>query len=274
MVVEFTKMNGAGNDFVLIDNRTQSLRLTRPQIAALCDRHRGIGADGLILLKPPAAGKADWAWDFYNSDGSTGEMCGNGARCFARFVQARTGRKTDFTFETDAGIIKARFEGERVRVSLTVPVDLSLNERLPLKNGKQTIHALNTGVPHAVLFVADADQAMVNELGPEIRRHPRFAPKGTNVNFVQVLGKGHIRVRTFERGVEGETLACGTGVTASALISARVHQFKSPVAVQVQGGNELEVSFQETGDGFSNVELCGPAQFVFEGRITLPEVAK
>lgn len=274
MVVEFTKMNGAGNDFVLIDNRTQSLRLTRPQIAALCDRHRGIGADGLILLKPPAAGKADWAWDFYNSDGSTGEMCGNGARCFARFVQARTGRKTDFTFETDAGIIKARFEGERVRVSLTVPVDLSLNERLPLKNGKQTIHALNTGVPHAVLFVADADQAMVNELGPEIRRHPRFAPKGTNVNFVQVLGKGHIRVRTFERGVEGETLACGTGVTASALISARVHQFKSPVAVQVQGGDELEVSFQETGDGFSNVELCGPAQFVFEGRITLPEVAK
>lgn len=269
MVLEFTKMSGAGNDFVLIDNRPQSIRLTKEQIVSLCDRHRGIGADGIILLKPSPSGKADWAWDFYNSDGSSGEMCGNGARCFARFVQARTGQRTDFTFETEAGIIKASFEGERVRVSLTEPTGLRLDEQLPLATGKQTVHSLNTGVPHAVLFVPDADKAMVQQLGPEIRRHPRFAPKGTNVNFVQVLRPGHIRVRTFERGVEGETLACGTGVTASALIASRIHRFASPVKVQVQGGDQLEVSFQESHGGFSNVQLSGPAEFVFEGKISL-----
>ena len=264
-------MNGAGNDFVLIDNRAQTVRLTKPQIVSLCDRHRGIGADGVILLKP-ASGKADWAWDFYNSDGSIGEMCGNGARCFARFVQARVGRHTGFTFETEAGLIKASFEGERVRVSLTEPEGLRLEEQLPLPTGKMALHSLNTGVPHAVLFVPDADKAMVLELGPLIRRHPHFATKGTNVNFVQVLGSGHIRVRTFERGVEGETLACGTGVTASALIASRVHRFGSPVKVQVQGGDELVVSFEEKNGGFSNVQLSGPAEFVFEGRTNLPEI--
>ncbi len=269
MVLEFTKMNGAGNDFVLIDNRAQLVQLSREQIVSLCNRHRGIGADGVILLKVSPSRKADWAWEFYNSDGSTGEMCGNGARCFARFVQARTGQKSDFTFETEAGIIKAKFEEERVRVSLTEPAGLQLDEQLPVTSGKLTIHSLNTGVPHAVLFVPDADQAMVMQLGPEIRRHARFAPKGTNVNFVQILGTGHIRVRTFERGVEGETLACGTGVTASALIASRVHRFGSPVKVQVQGGDQLEVSFREKNGGFSDVQLCGPAQFVFDGKIVL-----
>ena len=263
-------MNGAGNDFVLIDNRTQTIQLSRAQIASLCDRHRGIGADGLILLKPPLSRDADWAWDFYNSDGSTGEMCGNGARCFARFVQARTGQSADFKFQTEAGIISARFEGERVRVSLTPPANLSLDEKLALSDGKLTVHSLNTGVPHAVLFVPNADQAMVQQLGPEIRWHSRFAPKGTNVNFVQVLEPGHIRVRTFERGVEGETLACGTGVTASALIASRVHHFGSPVKVQVQGGDQLEVSFNQSGGAFSDVQLSGGAEFVFEGKISLP----
>ena len=140
---------------------------------------------------------------------------------------------------------------------------------MALAQGKQTIHSLNTGVPHAVLFVPDADQAMVQQLGPEIRRHSHFAPKGTNVNFVQVLGPRRIRVRTFERGVEGETLACGTGVTASALIASRVHRFGSPVQVQVQGGELLEVSFQERGGDFSDVRLTGPAEFVFHGRIEI-----
>lgn len=266
MVLEFTKMNGAGNDFVLIDGRAQKLKLTRDQVVHLCDRHRGVGADGVMILTPCASGKADWAWEFYNSDGSTGEMCGNGARCFARFVGRRTGKDQDFTFETGAGIIAARFQGDRVTVSLTQPRDLHLNEAVLLTTGRETIHSLNTGVPHAVLFVPDADRAMVNQLGPEIRRHPHFGPKGTNVNFVQLLGPGHIRVRTFERGVEGETLACGTGVTAAALVSSRIHQFSSPVNVQVQGGDRLEVSFAEKNGGFADVKLSGPAEFVFEGR--------
>src|SRR6266850_1605590 len=156
VVVEFTKMNGAGNDFVLIDNRAQTIKLTRDQIVRLCDRHRGIGADGLMSLVPSASGKADWAWDFYNSDGSAGEMCGNGARCFARFVQKFTGTDRDFTFETGAGIIKASFQGNLVTVNLTQPKDLKLDEHVKLSTGEQTIHSLNTGVPHAVLFVPDA----------------------------------------------------------------------------------------------------------------------
>jgi diaminopimelate epimerase len=269
MFVEFSKMNGAGNDFVLIDNRAQSIRLSREQIVKICDRHRGVGADGVILLVPCRSGKADWAWDFYNSDGSTGEMCGNGARCFSRFVRKKTGLNRDFTFETEAGIISAAFTGDLVTVNLTAPTALKLNEKLPLRDGPLLVHSLNTGVPHAVLFVPDADKAMVLQLGPEIRRHSHFAPKGTNVNFVQVLGPNHIRVRTFERGVEGETLACGTGVTASALISARVHHFASPIRVQVQGGDALQVSFRDSNVEFSEVRLTGPADFAFDGTIEL-----
>lgn len=269
MLLEFTKMNGAGNDFVLVDNRAGKIQLSREQIVGLCDRHRGVGADGVMLLVPARTGKADWAWDFYNSDGSTGEMCGNGARCFGRFVQKQTGANNSFTFETGAGIITAALNGDRVTVNLTKPRELRLNESVALSTGAQTIHSLNTGVPHAVLYVPDADKAMVMSLGPEIRRHAHFGPRGTNVNFVQVLGPNHIRVRTFERGVEGETLACGTGVSACAMVSARVHQFTSPVKVQVQGGDQLEVSFKDGGADFDDVRLTGPADFVFEGRIEI-----
>ncbi len=269
MLLEFTKMNGAGNDFLLIDNRTGKINLTTAQIVHLCDRHRGVGADGLMLLVPARTGKADWAWDFYNSDGSSGEMCGNGARCFGRFVQKTVGVKDAFTFETGAGIITAVLQGARVTVNLTKPKDLRINESVKLSTGVETIHSLNTGVPHAVLYVSDADKAMVMSLGAEIRRHAHFGPRGTNVNFVQVLGPNQIRVRTFERGVEGETLACGTGVSAAAMISARVHKFSSPVKVQVQGGDTLEVSFKDSGTDFDDVHLNGPADFAFEGRVEI-----
>ena len=269
MVLEFTKMNGAGNDFVLLDNRAGHITLTTEQVVRICDRHRGVGADGVMLLVPARTGKADWAWDFFNSDGSMADMCGNGARCFARYVQHATGQNRNFTFETAAGIIAASFNGELVTVNLTKPKDLKLNQSVPLASGHATIHSLNTGVPHAVMFVADADKAMVLEQGAEIRRHAHFAPRGTNVNFVQVIGKNHIRVRTFERGVEGETLACGTGVSAAAMISARVHGFASPVKVQVQGGDQLEVSFREQGGEFEDVRLTGPADFAFTGRIEI-----
>ncbi len=267
MVLAFTKMNGAGNDFVLIDNRARNIRLSRDQIVRLCHRQRGIGADGLCLLIPCASQKADWAWDFFNSDGSVAEMCGNASRCFARFVHRLCKTTGPITFETGAGIIKADFQQDRVTVNLTPPKDLALHQKLELVTGPQTVHSLNTGVPHAVLFVADADQAMVQSMGAEIRRHPHFAPKGTNVNFVQKLSAQSIRVRTYERGVEGETLACGTGVTAAALISAKVHGFQSPVKVQVQGGDWLEVSFQPHQDQFTEVCLNGPAEFTFEGQI-------
>jgi len=151
---------------------------------------------------------------------------------------------------------------------------LRLNELVLLNSGEMAIHSVNTGVPHAVLFVPDADAAMVQPLGSEIRFHAHFAPRGTNVNFVQLIGNGAIRVRTYERGVEGETLACGTGVTASALIAAEQHQFKSPVQVRVQGGDTLEVSFEKAGSQFKNVRLTGPADFTFTGETELMSKAK
>jgi diaminopimelate epimerase len=267
VVIDFAKMNGAGNDFVLIDNRSRQIQLLPAHIMRLCDRHKGVGADGVILLQPCLSGRADWAWDFYNSDGGSAEMCGNGARCFARFVRRLTGLNGPLSFETRAGVITARCQDGGVLVHLTPPKELRLGRQVPLSGGSVEIHSLDTGVPHAVLFVPDADQAMVQPLGAEIRHHPHFAPRGTNVNFVQVLGPGQIRVRTYERGVEGETLACGTGVTASALIAAELRGFPSPVQVRVQSGDTLEISFERAGGQFTNVGLAGPAEFVFEGRI-------
>jgi diaminopimelate epimerase len=267
MLLEFVKMNGAGNDFVLIDNRQQTIKLSHDQIVKICDRQRGIGADGLFLLIPSGSSDAQWAWEFYNRDGSTADMCGNGARCFARFIQKVAGANGGTTFRTGAGVIRAKFDSARVTIDLTAPKDLRLGEKVKLAHGAETIHSLNTGVPHAVVFVPNADRAMVQSLGSEIRYHPHFAPKGTNVNFVEVKGPNFIRVRTYERGVEGETLACGTGVTASALIASKVQHFTSPVKVQVQGGDLLEVSFKDENGTFSEVRLSGPADFVFEGRI-------
>lgn len=269
MTLPFTKMNGAGNDFILVDDRADRLRLTPDQVARLCHRQRGIGADGFLRLVPSPDPAADWAWDFGNSDGSPAEMCGNGARCFARFVQRLTGVQDCLTFATAAGLITATFRGDQVTVTLTAPRELRLDQPLEVHGQPLRVDSLNTGVPHAVVFVPDADQALVQPLGAALRYHPHFAPRGTNVNFVQLLAPGRLRVRTYERGVEGETLACGTGVTASALIAARRQGFPSPVQVRVQGGDTLEVSFETDGAAFRNVRLTGPADFVFAGSIEL-----
>ena len=270
MTLDFHKMSGAGNDFILLDDRAGRIQLDRATVARLCHRQFGIGADGLMLLVPCTSGRADWAWRFYNSDGSDAEMCGNGARCFARFVQKVAGwTRPDLTFETLAGVIHATLSGDRVTIGLTQPSGLRLHQPLVVGSETVVVHSINTGVPHAVVFVPDADKAMVHEQGAALRYHEHFKPRGTNVNFAQVLGPARLRVRTYERGVEGETLACGTGVTATALVASVVHAFASPVRVQVQGGDELEVSFDRTGEAFSNVRLNGPATFVFEGRIRL-----
>lgn len=272
MTLDFTKMSGAGNDFILADDRAGHLAaLSRKTVAWLCHRQFGIGADGLMLLVPCTTGRADFAWRFWNNDGSDAEMCGNGARCFARFIQRVTGwTRPTLTFETAAGIIAAEFQADRVTVNLTSPHGLKLRETVPTSSGSLEVSSLNTGVPHAVVFVPDADLAMVQQLGAELRHHAHFKPRGTNVNFAQVTGPNLIRVRTYERGVEGETLACGTGVSAAAMVSAKIHGFQSPVRVQVQGGDRLEVAFRETNGVFSDVRLTGPATFVFEGRIHLP----
>jgi len=267
VLVEFTKMNGAGNDFVMIDNRELGLQLTTEQIQKICHRQRGVGADGILLLRL-AKGDADLGWDFFNQDGSEGEMCGNGARCFARFAQRHLDGREALSFETLAGVIEARLDGESVTVGLTPPLDFRIGDRIDTSSGELEIHSVNTGVPHAVLFVDDADAAMVSKLGHEIRHHDHYAPAGTNVNFAQRTGDSSIRVRTYERGV-GETLACGTAAAAAALITAKLDKCGSPVSVRVLGGDDLAVAFERDGDVFTNVQLTGPAEFVYSGQIDI-----
>ncbi|MFA6565018.1 MAG: diaminopimelate epimerase [Verrucomicrobiia bacterium] len=269
MSLRFTKMNGAGNDFVMLDNRDLKLRPTTAQIARLCDRHRGVGADGLLLAEPCANGKSDFRMHYFNADGSEAEMCGNGARCFARFVQKLGWPKPTVTFETPAGVIHAEYHGELVQLGMSAPHGLRLHDKVKTTHGELAVSSINTGVPHAIVFVEKADQAMVGPLGRELRYHDHFKPRGTNVNFVQPLDAHTIRVRTYERGVEDETLACGTGVCASAIIAHLVHFTHSPVKVRVQGGDTLEVDFKVHGGDIRDVTLKGPADFAFEGVIEL-----
>jgi len=270
MLVDFIKMNGAGNDFVLMDNRKGHLSLTKEQIVRLCHRQKGIGADGLILLENSKSGQADFAWGFYNSDGSEAEMCGNGSRCFARFIQTLIPDiGSAVSFETISGIIHAEFLGDLVKVNLTQPHSLSLNIHLSWEDQTKEVHFLNTGVPHTVCFVDDIESVPVKKWGAALRYHPYFSPKGTNVNFVQVMPDKTIRVRTYERGVEGETLACGTGVTASALISATVFQLESPVQVLTRGGDILRVGFKREKSCFKDVTLTGPAEISFRGQVEI-----
>ena len=270
MRLTFTKMNGAGNDFVMIDNRDLSLDLSREQIATICDRHRGVGADGLLAAEPAENG-ADFKFRYYNADGGEAEMCGNGARCFGHYAARLLGGTQDrITFETIAGTLAAEFVGDDVRISMSDPIDLEFNTPVTVAGLDSPVHALNTGVPHAVAFVEDLAAVDVVKIGAGTRYHSHFQPNGTNANFVQVLTTDHIAIRTYERGVEGETLACGTGMVASALFHHLLHGAPSPVKVDVAGGETLEIGFEATGDQqFTAVTLTGPADFVFDGVIDL-----
>jgi diaminopimelate epimerase len=266
-MLRFTKMNGAGNDFVLIDNRLGDLRLAADQIAKICDRHRGIGADGVLVLERAMNG-ADFRMRYYNADGGEAEMCGNGARCFARYASRVAGPAEKLSFETPAGVIGATLQGELVRLEMSEPKDFRIAIAIPLAEGSIAAHFVNSGVPHAVVVaLRELEDVDVRGLGSEIRHHELFAPKGANVNFVKECGERQIAIRTYERGVEDETLACGTGVVASALIFAALKNVNGPIGVLVRGGNELQVGFTKEGDQFKNVTLTGPAEFVFEGTI-------
>jgi diaminopimelate epimerase len=262
-------MNGAGNDFIVIDNRDLSIQLDEEQIAALCDRHRGIGADGLLAVEPAEKG-ADYKFRYYNADGGEAEMCGNGARCFGRFTANLTDEvKEVVTFETIAGTLSAHLVEENVRIAMSNPHDLRLNMDLNIDGLDGTIHFINTGVPHVVVFVNDLKNIDVLKYGTLLRFHEAFAPAGTNVNFAKVLSSQHIAIRTYERGVEDETLACGTGMTACALIHHLLTGAASPVKVDVAGGDTLEIGFVADGPSFTDVTLSGPADFVFEGAIEI-----
>lgn len=269
----FIKMNGAGNDFIMLDNRSGKLQLTQQQINSLCDRHRGIGADGLLVLEI-IKNETPYRMRYYNADGIEVEMCGNGARCFTRYLAQLEKLSGQISFHTKAGIIHGTLQDDQVRILMSTPFDLRLNEHLQLEHDQEEpelLHAINTGVPHAVLFVNDLDTTSVAEKGRKIRHHTCFAPTGTNVNFVQLKEPQLLAIRSYERGVEDETLACGTGVVASALIHHLLSGTPSPIFVITKGRDKLQVDFQITKEPLqiTQVALTGPADFVFSGTISI-----
>jgi diaminopimelate epimerase len=266
--LSFVKMSGTGNDFVMINNMVLGLKADLSKLALrLCNRRFGIGADGIILIEP--ATEADFTMRIFNSDGSEAEMCGNGSRCAAQFAAAQGIAGSKMKFKTLAGIIEAELNANGAAIKLTGPTGMRKDIPVNVKGIEYMMQSINTGVPHAVLFTDNVDFISVKMLGSAIRYHEAFKPAGTNVNFVQVIDKGTIRVRTYERGVEDETLACGTGATASALLSAAMQGVSGrPVKVIVPGG-ELMIDFAFKDGLFTDVWLIGAVEATFKGEVQL-----
>jgi diaminopimelate epimerase len=267
--IPFYKMQGSGNDFILIDNRRGALkgRNLKQLARTVCDRHYSVGADGLIVIVPSR--RADFKWRFLNADGSEAEMCGNGSRCAARFAHLRRIAGRNLRFETRAGIIRAEVKTGAVKVQLTDATGLRKDIRIPLGSGARSGHFINTGVPHVVYLTDRLESEDVAGVGRATRFHPLFSPAGTNANFMQVLGPSRIAIRTYERGVEGETLACGTGAVAGALIAGSLGLVSSPVDVITRSGEKLVVSFRREGDSFADLHLEGGAEVICEGFVHL-----
>jgi len=264
--VRFWKLEGAGNDFLGLDGRAGGFKLKRQQIADLCDRRRGVGADGVLVVEKPKVRGADFRMRYYNSDGGEAEMCGNGARCFALLARAVSGRKgNELRVQTQAGLLTLRMSGREVQVSMTEPTKLRLGKKVVVAGRKVVVDFLNTGVPHAVLFVRSVRSIDVAKQGRAIRYHSAFAPSGTNVNFVEIGRGNRIHVRTYERGVEGETLACGTGVVAASILSNLRRGLRSPILVTTRGGDHLRVGFSMVNGHAREVTLQGPARIVYRG---------
>ncbi len=268
----FYKMQGGGNDFVLFDNRKKTLPADFSALAKkVCERKFSIGADGLLVLEDSA--QADFRMIYYNSDGSRADMCGNGGRCIARFATLLKAAPAKMKFETDAGVLTADVEGEIVKLKMSPPKDARLDFPLRLDEDKEfNASFINTGVPHAVVMVTDLEKIDIPGLGRKIRYHKEFAPQGANVNFVHQKDATHLVVRTYERGVEDETLACGTGVTASAAICGLKGMVTSPVACLTKGGETLYVHFETEKPGSAEIRevyLEGPATVCFQGEVSL-----
>lgn len=267
MRIPFWKMHGAGNDFILVDDREMSFpSADREWLQSIASRRMGVGCDGIILIQPSQL--TDFRMRFYNPDGGEVEMCGNGARCVARLAHEIGAAPAAMTFDTVAGPIQAEVRGERVLLRLTPPRDWVADSILELDGRRLSFRAVDSGVPHVVVEVDDLEQTDVQAMGAGIRYHERFAPAGTNANFVHVTGPDSLRIRTYERGVEHETLACGTGMVAAALVSARAGRISTPVHVTCAGGDVIDVDFRLTEDGAEDVTMLGPTVQVFEG--TLP----
>jgi diaminopimelate epimerase len=259
-------MSGSGNDFIIIDNRNLSLRIIDLPafVRKVCERKVSVGADGLFLIEPSEV--ADFKWQFLNSDGSVAEMCGNGSRCVARFAYETGIAGRTMSFETLAGIIRAEVFDDTVKVRLTDPTPVRHARIILAEGGPECpVDCLDTGVPHAVCFVERPEDAAVFEQGRIIRRHEFFRPRGTNANFAHVIDRKQMKVRTYERGVEDETLACGTGVVASVLAAASRSLVDSPVSVTVRSGETLRVYFTRVDGRFQEIYLEGKVKMVYQG---------
>ena len=263
MNITFSKMSGNGNDFIIIDNRDgKYLSLYNKQfIEKVCARGLSVGADGLIFIEN--SDTVDFKWQFFNSDGSVAEMCGNGARCAARYAFLENIAGRNMAFETLAGIIKAEImENNEVKTMLTAPHSLELDKKVTACGKEYDIHSVNTGVPHAVIICDNVTETDVFSLGRDIRYNKDFAENGTNVNFIEVTGENSLKIRTYERGVEGETLACGTGCAASAIVAIKKGLVKGPVRLLTSGGKTLTVYYDN-----NTVYLQGEGRRVYIGNL-------
>ncbi len=273
MRVPFFKTTAAGNDFIVIDNRNCAVPFSDLSrfARAVCDRKLSIGADGLILIINSS--KADFGWRFFNSDGSEAEMCGNGARCVAIVADYLGIGESKKSFETMAGIIEVEVKDRKVMVKMVDPSNLKLDLCVEVDGFVYTVSYVNTGVPHVVIYKDNLEEFDVERVGRSIRFHNSFKPAGTNVNFVSVINESTLKIRTYERGVEGETLACGTGAVASAIISSCKGYTKPPVDVVTRLGERLRVYFKNDGFSFRDVYLEGEARIICEGNLWIDSIA-
>lgn len=266
--IPFTKMAGAGNDFIVVEAR-KGLNLKALAVAA-CDRTNGIGADGLLVLDKSK--KCDYRMRIINADSSEAEMCGNGARCMAAYiVRNKKPKKKLFSMETIAGTVLGEAKGEIAHVRLSPPKNYRANVPISVSGRRINVSYIDTGVPHTIVYVDKLGSIDVAKIGRAIRFHGKFKPRGTNVNFAEQTSKNLVCVRTYERGVEDETKACGTGSVASAIVTylkanPGVHdKANAKMKVRTSGGEILEITFDLKDDHISNVWLKGSAKFIAKG---------
>ncbi len=268
--IPFSKLSGSGNDFILIDNRKQVLVADESidLVRKVCRRALSVGADGVILIEKDSQGECDFMWRFFNADGSEAEMCGNGGRCAARFAYTRGIAEKSMSFRTLAGVIRAEITGERtVKLQLTPPNGYEPSVDLEIDGYTLNLKYLDTGVPHCVIEVDDIEGIDPAHIGPKIRFHERFGRKGANANFVQVAQDQSLFIRTYERGVEGETLACGTGAVAAAITMALAGRVKAPVTLTTRSGEELIVHFKQNDQVPEEVFFEGAVSWVYDGTL-------
>jgi len=265
--IEFWKMSGSGNDFILIDNRENKISEAEMShlVKMACRRRESVGADGMIFIGPSRS--CDFAWKFFNADGGEVELCGNGGRCAARFALLKGIAGPEMTFETLAGPIQALVKERRVKLQMPDPKDLQQDIDLPLETGGMVVDFVNTGVPHIIVYTEDLDSYPVAEQGKAIRYHRFYAPEGTNANFMRVLSRDRIELRTYERGVEDETLACGTGAIAASVAASARNLVHSPVRVKTWGGEELVIHFQTDKGVYDHVWLEGNTSIIYKAQL-------